>query len=73
MERTIKGLTKYAGNPECIGSILDGLSGYIQSILSVMQGDHNDVMDMEKSITGLFTQIIQVSDISYMLVTYHIG
>ena len=59
MERSITGLTRFAGNPECLSSILDGLSGCIKNIVSVLQ-EGNDNSDIEKAITGLFAQIIQV-------------
>jgi hypothetical protein len=57
-ERSLNRLIRLAANAECVSSLIDGLSYYIRIVLTLT--DNTECPGVEKCITELFNQIIQV-------------
>ena len=58
-EKSLQTLIKLSMNPECIGSLLEGLTNCIQAIMVVSTQSDNTVL--EQLVSKLLTQIIQVT------------
>ena len=58
-EKSLQTLIKLSMNPECIGSLLEGLTNCIQAIMVVSSQSENTVL--EQLVSKLLGQIIQVT------------
>ena len=62
-QKSLETLIKLASNPECLPSLLDGLSGCIQAIITVTE--QVDVDSLDQLLMTLMIQIVQVSTQGY--------
>ncbi len=58
-ERSLQTLIKLACNPECIPSLVDGLSACLSNILSINETGEHPVLD--RLLHNLFSQMLQVN------------
>ena len=57
-QKSLETLIKLATNPECLSSLLDGLTGCIQAIVTVIEQVENERLD--RLLANLLNQIVQV-------------